>query len=83
MGNVGISNVGENVVIKVDDFIVIREFVVKNNIDMVVVGFEDLLVKGIYDYFKKDEVLKNIFVIGFLKVGVVLEGSKEFVKGFM
>lgn len=52
-GNAGTSNVGENVAIKADDFTAIRKFVVKNNIDMVVVGPEDPLVKGIYDYFKK------------------------------
>ena len=50
---------------------------------MVVVGPEDPLVKGIYDYFKKDEALKNIPVIGPSKAGAVLEGSKEFAKGFM
>ena len=82
-GNAGTSNVGENVAIKADDFTAIREFVVKNNIDMVVVGPEDPLVKGIYDYFKKDEALKNIPVIGPSKAGAVLEGSKEFAKGFM
>ena len=82
-GNAGASNVGENVAIKADDFTAIREFVVKNNIDMVVVGPEDPLVKGIYDYFKKDEALKNIPVIGPSKAGAVLEGSKEFAKGFM
>ena len=81
-GNAGTSNVGENVAIKADDFTAIREFVVKNNIDMVVVGPEDPLVKGIYDYFKKDEALKNIPVIGPSKAGAVLEGSKEFAKGF-
>ena len=81
-GNAGTSNVGENVAIKADDFTAIREFVVKNNIDMVVVGPDDPLVKGIYDYFKKDEALKNIPVIGPSKAGAVLEGSKEFAKGF-
>ena len=82
-GNAGTSNVGENVAIKADDFTAIREFVVKNNIDMVVVGPEDPLVKGIYDYFKNDEALKNVPVIGPSKAGAVLEGSKEFAKGFM
>lgn len=82
-GNAGTSNAGENVVIKADDFAAIKEFVVKNNIDMVVVGPEDPLVKGIYDYFKNEEALKNIPVIGPSKAGAVLEGSKEFAKGFM
>lgn len=79
----GTSEVGENVAIKADDFAAIKEFVVANNINMVVVGPEDPLVKGIYDYFKNDEALKNIPVIGPSKAGAVLEGSKEFAKGFM
>lgn len=82
-GNAGTANAGENVAIKADDFAAIKEFVVKNHIDMVVVGPEDPLVKGIYDYFKNDEALKNIPVIGPSKAGAVLEGSKEFAKGFM
>ena len=82
-GNAGTSEVGENVAIKADDFAAIKEFVVKNDINMVVVGPEDLLVKGIYDYFKNDEALKNVPVIGPSKAGAVLEGSKEFAKGFM
>lgn len=82
-GNAGTSEVGENVAIKADDFAAIKEFVVKNNINMVVVGLEDPLVKGIYDYFKNDEALKNVPVIGPSKAGAVLEGSKEFAKGFM
>lgn len=82
-GNAGTSNVGENVAMKTDDFAAIKEFVVKNNINMVVVGPEDPLVKGIYDYFKQDEALKDIPVIGPSKAGAVLEGSKEFAKGFM
>ena len=82
-GNAGTSEVGENVAIKADDFAAIKEFVVKNDINMVVVGPEDPLVKGIYDYFKNDEALKNAPVIGPSKAGAVLEGSKEFAKGFM
>lgn len=82
-GNAGTSEVGENVAIKADDFAAIKEFVVKNDINMVVVGTEDPLVKGIYDYFKNDEALKNVPVIGPSKAGAVLEGSKEFAKGFM
>lgn len=82
-GNAGTANAGENVAIKADDFAAIKEFVVKNHIDMVVVGPEDPLVKGIYDYFKNDEALKDIPVIGPSKAGAVLEGSKEFAKGFM
>ena len=82
-GNAGTSEVGENVAIKADDFAAIKEFVVKNDINMVVVGPEDPLVKGIYDYFKNDEALKNVPVIGPSKAGAVLEGSKEFAKEFM
>lgn len=82
-GNAGTSEVGENVAIKADDFAAIKEFVVKNDINMVVVGPEDPLVKGIYDYFKNDEALKDVPVIGPSKAGAVLEGSKEFAKGFM
>ncbi len=73
----------ENIGIKADDFDSIKKFVIENGIDMVVVGPEDPLVKGIYDYFKNDEALKNIPVIGPSKKGAVLEGSKEFAKGFM
>ena len=83
LGNAGTSEVGENVAIKADDFAAIKEFIVKNDINMVVVGPEDPLVKGIYDYFKNDEALKNVPVIGPSKAGAVLEGSKEFAKGFM
>ncbi len=82
-GNAGTSNVAENVAIKGDDFDSIRRFVLENGIDMVVVGPEDPLVKGIYDYFQQDEALKAVPVIGPSKAGAVLEGSKEFAKGFM
>ncbi|MBQ2857959.1 MAG: phosphoribosylamine--glycine ligase [Bacteroidaceae bacterium] len=82
-GNAGTRNVGENVAIKADDFEAIKTFVVANNIDMVVVGPEDPLVKGVYDFFKEDEALKEIPVIGPSRMGAVLEGSKEFAKEFM
>ena len=82
-GNGGTGNVGENVAIKADDFDGIKEFVLGHKVDMVVVGPEDPLVKGIYDYFKNDPQLKAIPVIGPSKKGAVLEGSKEFAKGFM
>ena len=82
-GNAGTASVGENVNIKADDFAGIRQFVLDNQINMVVVGPEDPLVKGVYDYFKNDEALKNIPVIGPSKQGAVLEGSKDFAKGFM
>ena len=82
-GNAGTRNVSENVAIKADDFEAIKTFVVENGINMVVVGPEDPLVKGVYDFFKNDEALKNIPVIGPSRAGAVLEGSKEFAKEFM
>lgn len=82
-GNAGTKNVGENVEINPTDFDAVKTFVLDNGINMVVVGPEDPLVKGIYDYFKNDEELKNIPVIGPSKAGAELEGSKEFAKGFM
>ena len=82
-GNAGTAEVGENVPIKADDFDEIKNFVLCNQIDMVVVGPEDPLVKGIYDYFQSDAELKNIPVIGPSKQGAVLEGSKDFAKAFM
>ena len=82
-GNAGTLNVGENVPLKADDFDGIKQFVLANDIDMVVVGPEDPLVKGVYDYFKQDTQLKKIPVIGPSKAGAVLEGSKDFAKGFM
>ena len=82
-GNAGTSNCGENVAIKADDFEAIKQFVVDNKINMVVVGPEDPLVKGIYDDLKQDERTKDIPVIGPSKAGAVLEGSKDFAKAFM
>lgn len=82
-GNAGTALAGENVAMKADDFESIRSFVLANAITMVVVGPEDPLVKGIYDYFKADAELASIPVIGPSKEGAVLEGSKDFAKGFM
>ena len=83
-GNAGTANVGENVpALKADDFDGIAAFAVKEGIDMVVVGPEDPLVKGIYDYFLANEAVKHIPVIGPSKAGAVLEGSKDFAKAFM
>jgi phosphoribosylamine--glycine ligase len=82
-GNAGTGTVGENVAIKADDFAALRAFVLEKGVDMVVVGPEDPLVKGVYDFFRQDESLKDIPVIGPSKAGAVLEGSKEFAKGFM
>ena len=82
-GNAGTAEVGENVAIKADDFEALKQFCVENGVDMVVVGPEDPLVKGVYDDFRNDERTKNIPVIGPSKAGAVLEGSKDFAKRFM
>ena len=82
-GNAGTGSVGENVPLKADDFEGIRQFVLSKDVDMVVVGPEDPLVKGVYDFFKNDNQLKDIPVIGPSKQGAVLEGSKDFAKAFM
>ncbi len=82
-GNAGTSNCGENVAMKADDFESIKTFCVEKGINMVVVGPEDPLVKGIYDELKTDPRTKAIPVIGPSKAGAVLEGSKDFAKGFM
>jgi len=82
-GNPGTALCGENINIKADDFGTLKEFATTNSIDMMVVGPEDPLVKGIYDDFKSDERTKNIAIIGPSKAGAMLEGSKDFAKGFM
>ena len=82
-GNAGTANVGENVNIKANDFEGIKAFCLDKQIQMVVVGPEDPLVNGIYDFFKEEEQLKSIPVIGPSKQGAVLEGSKDFAKAFM
>lgn len=82
-GNAGTHAAGENVDIKATDFPAIKDFVLKNGVEMIVVGPEDPLVKGIYDYFAADEATRHIAVIGPTKAGATLEGSKEFAKGFM
>ena len=82
-GNAGTASVGENVNIKVDDFGALKTFAVDNGVNMVVVGPEDPLVKGVYDDFKNDSRTAGIPVIGPSKAGAVLEGSKDFAKKFM
>lgn len=82
-GNAGTQNVGTNLPFVADDFENIQKAVIEKQIDMVVVGPEDPLVKGVYDYFKNNEKLKNIPVIGPSKEGAQLEGSKDFSKQFM
>src|SRR5690554_36139 len=82
-GNAGTAQIAENLPISANDFEAIKKAVLSNDIQMVVVGPEDPLVLGIYDYFQQDEVLKNISVIGPSKAAAQLEGSKEFAKEFM
>jgi phosphoribosylamine--glycine ligase len=82
-GNAGTASVGTNVNIAATDFDAIKNFVVENQINMVVVGPEDPLVKGVHDFFLADAALKNIPVIGPQKDGAQLEGSKDFSKQFM
>ena len=82
-GNAGTSQVGENVAIAATDFDKIAEFALANNVTMIVVGPEDPLVKGIYDYFTGDECLSGISVIGPSREAAQLEGSKSFAKEFM
>lgn len=82
-GNAGTAQCGENVKINPADFVSVKNVVLGNKIDMVIVGPEDPLVKGIADYFSADAELKNIPVIGPSKKAAMLEGSKDFAKAFM
>lgn len=82
-GNAGTAQVGENVALGVNDFEGIAHFVETEKIDMLVVGPEDPLVNGVYDFFKNHPTLSHMPVIGPSKAGAVLEGSKDFAKGFM
>ena len=82
-GNAGTQLLGKNVQINPNNFEAIREFVIENTINMVIVGPEDPLVKGIVDFFEADDVLKSIPVIGPNAKAAQLEGSKDFAKEFM
>lgn len=82
-GNAGTSEIATNVPISVTDFEAIKKCVIEHNITMVIVGPEDPLVKGIADYFKESEVLREVMLIGPSKKGAMLEGSKERAKVFM
>lgn len=82
-GNAGTAAIGENVEITPTDFDEVADFVINYEIDMVVVGPEVPLVKGITDYFQNHSLLRDVKIIGPSKVGAQLEGSKDFAKGFM
>ena len=82
-GNAGTNELGTNIDVGVTDFESIKKLVLNEEIDMLIVGPEDPLVKGIFDFFNGDESLKHITVIGPSKQGAKLEGSKEFAKEFM
>lgn len=82
-GNAGTAAIAKNININPNDFESIKDFVKKESVEMVVVGPEDPLVKGIYDFFKNDSELNQIPVIGPSKIGAQLEGSKEFAKEFL
>ena len=82
-GNAGTAALATNLDIGVNDFDGIKNAVIQNNIELVVVGPEDPLVNGIHDFFLNDNDLKHISVIGPQKLGATLEGSKEFAKAFM
>lgn len=82
-GNAGTAAIGENISLDINDFEAVKMICVSKRIDMVVVGPEDPLVKGIYDFFKKDNDLKSIIITGPSASGARLEGSKAFAKSFM
>ena len=82
-GNAGTASAGTNVAISPTDFQALKKFSLENDIDMIVVGPEDPLVQGVYDFFRDDEDICHIMVIGPSKEGAQLEGSKDFAKEFM
>ena len=82
-GNAGTAELGQNIDVKADDFDAIKNICLENKIELVVVGPEDPLVKGIHDFFLEDAALKHIPVIGPQKAGAELEGSKDFAKAFL
>lgn len=82
-GNAGTANVGENIPVKATDFPALKDFALKNKVDMIVVGPEDPLVEGIYDKFTNDPETNHLAIIGPTALGAQLEGSKEFAKEFM
>lgn len=82
-GNAGTASIAKNIPINVNDFVALKNVVLSEDIDMVVIGPEDPLVNGVHDFFLNDDELKDIPVIGPQKAAAELEGSKEFAKKFM
>ena len=82
-GNAGTEKIGRNITIDISNFEQIKKFVVKENIELVLVGPEEPLVNGIYNFFKTNDELKKVALIGPSKEGAQLEGSKNFAKEFM
>ena len=82
-GNAGTATIGENILGDVNDFNLIKNVVLSNQISLVFVGPEDPIVNGIYDFFKQDNLLKDILIIAPGKTAAQLEGSKDFAKVFM
>jgi len=82
-GNAGTEQLGENIDIDINNFEAVKKICISKEIDMVVVGPEEPLVKGIYDFFKSDKKLQKIIITGPSKAGAELEGSKAFAKRFM
>lgn len=82
-GNPGTATLGENIEVNPVDFSAIKQLVIAKSIEMVVVGPEDPLVRGVHDFFLADDELEYIPVIGPTRAGAMLEGSKDFSKGFM
>ncbi len=81
-GNAGTAQLGENIDIDINDFEAVKKVCLSKEIEMVVVGPEEPLVKGIYDFFKADKKLEKIIITGPSKAGAELEGSKAFAKSF-
>jgi phosphoribosylamine--glycine ligase len=82
-GNAGTREIGTNLEIQVNDFFGLKNAILENDVNLVVVGPEVPLVEGIHDFFARDSALKNIKVVGPKKAGAQLEGSKDFAKDFM
>ena len=82
-GNAGSADFGVNIPVDINDFNAIKEICIAKKIEMVIVGPEEPLVNGIYDFFKNDEELKNIIITGPSSSGARLEGSKAFAKSFL